>query len=196
MKKNRSFSTYDIVAVGMSAAVIFAATFFLKIGPIPLPVGDPTMLKMANAFCLMAGLLFGGLRGGLAAGIGSAMFDLTNPVYVRSAPFTLFNFFMMGFVCGCIAHAGGAGGENKARNLTGAVLGALTYSTLYITKSVAGLVLAGSSFQAALVSCIPKMCASGANAIFAVVVSILIAPYCRKALVRSGLQSKLFAPSH
>ena len=81
MTQQKKFSTYDLVIVGVMAALVFAATFFLKIGPIPTPVG-PTQIKLANALCLLAGMLFGGVRGGLAAGIGSALFDLSNPAFV------------------------------------------------------------------------------------------------------------------
>ena len=87
-EKTRSL-TYDIVIVGVMAAGVFVITSVVKIGPIPTPAG-PTQIKLGNAFCLLAGMLFGGIRGGLAAGIGSALFDLTNPAFVSSAPFTLY----------------------------------------------------------------------------------------------------------
>ena len=54
MSHDKKFSTYDLVIVGVMAALVFAATFFLKIGPIPTPVG-PTQIKLANALCLLAG---------------------------------------------------------------------------------------------------------------------------------------------
>ena len=57
MTQQKKFSTYDLVIVGVMAALVFAATFFLKIGPIPTPVG-PTQIKLANALCLLAGMLF------------------------------------------------------------------------------------------------------------------------------------------
>ena len=70
-EKQRLFSLYDMVVVGVMAAIIFVLTYFVQI-PIPTPAGQ-TMLKSANIFILLAGLLFGGLRGGLAAGIGSIL---------------------------------------------------------------------------------------------------------------------------
>lgn len=182
-KKEKLFSTYDVVVVGVMAAVIFVATFFLKI-PLPMPTGDPTMLKLANALCLLGGLLFGGLRGGLAAGIGSALFDLSNPVYARSAPFTLVFFFVMGLLCGCISHAGGK--PSFWRDAVGAAVGAAAYSCLYITKSIVSLLLAGSVLPAAVAACVPKMVVSGTNAVFAVIVSVALAPVFRKALSRAG----------
>ncbi len=65
---SKKFSVSDLVVVGLMAAIIFVTTSFIKI-QIPTPTG-PTMLKVANIICLLAGMLFGGVRGGLAAGIG------------------------------------------------------------------------------------------------------------------------------
>lgn len=189
--QTRKFSTYDLVVVGVMAAVIFAATMFLKIGPIPTPAG-PTQFKVANALCLLGGMLFGGVRGGLAAGIGSMFFDLCDPAFAASAPFTLVFFFAMAFVCGAIANAGGREGKNFRWNLMGAVAGSATYLVLHLGKSLIVLMLEGSDFSAALVTCALKFITSGANALFAVVVSVLIAAPCRSALVRAGLERKLF----
>ena len=33
----------------------------------------------------LSGLLFGGISGGLASGIGGALYDLTDPLYITSA---------------------------------------------------------------------------------------------------------------
>ena len=66
--KKKAFSLYDIVMIGLMAAVVFVVTMFLSIR-IPTPTGT-TMIKLANAFVLLCGLLLGPVRGGLAAGIG------------------------------------------------------------------------------------------------------------------------------
>lgn len=191
MKNKKFFSTYDIVVVGLMAALIFVVTLFLRI-PIPMPTGTPTALKLANVLCLLAGLLFGGVRGGLAAGIGSALYDLTNPVYIADAPITFVNFFLMAFVCGVIAHAAGKKSGGAARSWGASVAGAVTYFVLYISKSIVVLVLEGSVLSAAVAACIPKMWASGFNGTVAVICSVLLAPIIRKALVRAGLEQKLF----
>ena len=41
----------------------------------------------------LSGLLFGGISGGLASGIGGALYDLTNPLYITSAPVTFISKF-------------------------------------------------------------------------------------------------------
>jgi len=185
---SKKFSLSDIVMVGVMAAIIFALTYFIRI-EIPTPAG-PTNLKLANAFILMSGMVFGGLRGGLAGGIGSMLFDLLNPAYITSAPFTLVFFFLMGFVCGVVSGVGRKWGKQLLWNVVGGIAGALTYYVLHIGKSVFELVLAGSDFWAALAGCSTKMITSGINMILGVVIAVLIAPAVRAAVARVGLFRK------
>lgn len=180
MQKEK-FSLNSIVTVGVMAAIIFVISYFIRI-PIPTPVGE-TQLKLANAFCLLAGILFGGVKGGLAAGIGSVIFDLLNPKYITSAPFTLLFFFLMAFICGIIANIKKEDGEQKfIFVLLGTIVGALSYTFLYITKSVITLVISGSDFTAAVVACAPKLITSLINAVIAIILANILAPILKKAL--------------
>ncbi|MEG2087832.1 MAG: ECF transporter S component, partial [Angelakisella sp.] len=171
MSRNNK-TLYSIVAVGLMAAMVFVCTMFLGF-KIVTPTGT-TMLKTANAICLLAGLLFGGVRGGLAAGFGSAIFDLTYPEYVAGAPITFVLFFVMGFVCGTIAHWNVKKAPSVPRTVTACICGALSYTLLYIGKSVLTLVLAGSALLPAVIATAPKMVTSLLNAIFAVVVASIL----------------------
>ena len=184
MKKSR-FTLYRIVIIGLMAAMVFVCTMFLGIR-IPTPTGT-TQLKTANAICLLTGLLFGGWTGGLAAGIGSALFDLTYPEWAAGAWLTFIFFFAMGAICGGIAYAGGAAGKNKARNWLAAVCGAVGYWLLYVGKSILVLCLSGSAFSAAFIATTPKMLTGGINAVFAVVVSNLLAALLRPKLEAAGI---------
>lgn len=102
-KKKPLFGLYDIVMVGVMAAIVFVLTYFVKI-QIPTPTG-PVMFKTANIFILLSGLLLGGVRGGLAAGIGSMIYDLLDPAYVTESWVTFIRFFLVAFICGVIAYA-------------------------------------------------------------------------------------------
>ncbi len=186
---SKKITLYDIVVVGVMAAIIFALTYFVRI-EIPTPAG-PTNLKLANAFILMSGMVFGGLRGGLAGGIGSMLFDLLNPAYIASAPFTLIFFFMMGFVCGVVSGIGGKKGNQLLWNVIGGIAGAASYFVLHIGKSVIELVLAGSDLNAALVACSTKMVTSGINVVIGVVIAAIIAPAIKLAVSKSGLYQKI-----
>lgn len=184
MANQKKFTVRDLAEIGVLAALVFVATYFLKIGPIPTPAG-PTQLKMGNAVCLLGAMLFGKTKGGLAAGIGSMLFDLTEPAFIAGSPFTFAFFFAMAYVCGIVSHIGGNDGTGMKQNLIGAVSGALTYLVLHLGKSFISLVLEGSDVSAALAACSTKLLTSGFNAVFAVVVSVLLAPVCKKALDRA-----------
>lgn len=187
--KNSRFTLYRIVIIGLMAAMVFVCTMFLGIR-IPTPTGT-TQLKTANAICLLTGLLFGGWTGGLAAGIGSALFDLTYPEWAAGAWLTFIFFFAMGAICGGIAHANGAAGKNKARNWVAAICGAVGYWLLYIGKSIVVLCLGGSVFSAAFIATVPKMLTGGINAVFAIVVSNLLAALLRPKLESAGIYEAL-----
>lgn len=184
MEKKKGFTVRDLAEVGVLAALVFVASYFLKIGPIPTPAG-PTQFKMGNAVCLLGALLFGKTKGGLASGIGSAMFDLTNPAFIASAPSTFINFFLMSFVCGKTSELLENDGASTKKNIISAVCGAGTYLFLHLGTSFVTLLLEGSAASAALAACGTKFVTSGINAVFAVVVSVILAPVCKKALNRA-----------
>lgn len=184
MRKSR-FTLYRIIIIGLMAAMIFVCTMFLGIR-IPTPTGT-TQLKTANAICLLTGLLFGGWTGGFAAGLGSALFDLTFPEYAATAWLTFLFFFAMGAVCGGIAHSGHSLGKNKGKNWLAALCGAGAYWLLYVGKSILLLLLSGSVWQAAVIATVPKMITSGINAVFAVVVANLLAMLLRPKLEKAGV---------
>lgn len=189
MNKKSKIELIDIVTVGMMAAVVFAVTLFLSI-KVPTPTGQ-TMLKVANAFILMAGILFGGVRGGLAAGIGSMLFDFTDPMYVSEAWITLIRFFLMAYICGKIAWIGGAEGKNQKLNIAAALISSVFSTIFYIGKGVITMMLAGSEFMPALIGQAPKMGSSIFNLVMGVVLTALLTPALRAALVRAGIYKKL-----
>ena len=63
MNTKKAFTTRFIVQTGVMAAVVCVVTFFR------FPILG-SKVHFANAMCLLAGLLFGPLSGGLAAGLG------------------------------------------------------------------------------------------------------------------------------
>ena len=113
------------------------------------------------------------------------MFDLTQPAFVAGAPFTFAFFFAMAYVCGLVSKIGGNDGTKTKQNIIGAVCGAVTYLILHLGKSFITLVLEGSAASAALAACSTKLITSGINAVFAVVVAVILAPVCKKALNRA-----------
>ena len=121
--KNKTFSVHDVVLIGVLAACVFVLTKFISI-PIPSPLGK-TALSVGNAMCILSALLFGPLTGGLAAGIGNALVDLSDPAWAPEFWITFINKFLMAFVAGIIMH--------KVPVIASK---ALTYCVLYVTKNI------------------------------------------------------------
>ena len=177
--KKQKLSLYDVVAVGLLAAFVFVATFCFKI-KIPTP-GGSTMVKLGNGICLLSGVLLGGWRGGLAAGIGCALFDLTDPEYAPTAVITFARYLVMAGLCGGIAHWRGARGLHPRRNLAACIAGALTYSALYLGEKIIGMMLLGSAFVPAVISNATRIVSSLTNAVAGVIVAMLLAPALQRA---------------
>ncbi len=188
-KKKPLFGLYDIVMVGLMAAIVFVLTYFVKI-QIPTPTG-PVMFKAANIFILLSGLLLGGVRGGLAAGLGSMIYDLLDPAYVTESWVTFIRFFLIAFICGIIAYARKSHGENKVQNIIAALVGAISSLVLYAIQCVIKLMITGSAFTAAVVASAPKLLVSSINAVIAFVFAVILVFPLRAALKRAGIYQKL-----
>lgn len=178
--KKSKISLYDIVMIGLMAAVVFVVTMFLSIR-IPTPTGT-TMIKLANAFVLLCGLLLGPVRGGLAAGFGSMIFDLMTPEYVPEAWLTFIRFFLMAYLCGLIAHWAGARAKKFSRNLAACIVAAVFSSVFYMCKGIVTLMIGGSALAPAFAANLPKLLTSPPNTVIAVVVAMALLPALQKAL--------------
>jgi uncharacterized membrane protein len=175
--------------IGLMAALVFA-TSGLRI-EIPLPV-DKAAVHFGNVMCVLSGLLLGPI-GGLASGIGSFFYDLTNPLYAPEAFITFINKFFIGFIAGLISHAGGRKGRNHKWNVAGAIAGSVTYVVLYLTKSFISskLVFDLTTNSQMMLFLGPKALTSLTNAVIACVVAVPLCAALRRALDRSGLADKM-----
>ncbi|MGI5894309.1 MAG: ECF transporter S component [Candidatus Merdivicinus sp.] len=186
-KQNRQL--IFLVSVGMMAALVFVGNYLQF--KIPVAIGSVTRVHLGNSMCLLAGLLFGPMTGGLASGIGAGLFDLLDPMYITSAPYTFFSKFVMGFLAGWIARGAlTMDGKNRLfRLIIGGVTGQIAYMILYLGKSFVELVLVGNPVQTALVAVLPKVATSGFNALAAVVISVPLSIALYQALKRTGFST-------
>ena len=178
-----------LVSVGLMAALVFVGNYMqIKI---PVSIGDVTRVHLGNSMCLLAGLLFGPGIGGLASGIGAGLYDLFDPVYIISAPYTFCSKFAMGFVAGLLNRK--LAGEERHYKPWGVILsgviGQLAYIFLYLLKSYVSLRLVGTASGAALVAVLPKIATSSVNAIAAVVISVPLFFALKKALSHTGFMA-------
>lgn len=185
----RHTKIYKIAAIGVFAALTFAGNKMYV--PIPVAIGDVSRIHFGNIFCLLSGFVLGPVGGGLAAGIGGALFDLTDPAFIASSPFTFVFKFVLAAVCGWAANLHGAKAENHAQNILASAAGSLTYMILYLGKAFAQGILLGSEMGAVLTALATKAVTSGINAVIAVVVSVPLCAVVRTALKKSRLLEKM-----
>lgn len=178
-------STQRLALLGMMTALVFAGNYARIV--LPVPVGGVPSFTLANILCVLSGLLLGPV-GGLASGLGSALYDLTNPLWAAECWITFLTKGVMGMVAGLAMKDR----ETPAygRCTVSAALGCVAYYILYFFKSFAydGLLMGGltaSVAAAALPLKIPASLFNGAVAI------ILAPPLCvalRRSLKRTHIQ--------
>ncbi len=179
-------TTRKIVYTALMAALTCVGSA-LRI-TMPLSIAGTTSFHLGNIFCALSGLLLGPWLGGLAAGLGSAIYDMTNPLYLPECWITFLFKGAYGLIAGLVAFSG-----SKEWNSTKAVIatfcGALTYAVLYLAKSFFynGLFLKGLTVNAAGVAILGKLPATIFNAVVAIIFAPILAFALRKALTRANL---------
>lgn len=183
----KKITVKQLAFIGIMSALVYATSEFLQI-PIPTAIGS-TRLHMGNVMCLLSGLLLGSVPGGLAAGIGSMFFDLTNPAYIASAPFTFAFKFLMAWVCGMIA--GQNDPPSTLRCILGAAIGALSYVIVYLGKSfIEDFFILGLPIEAVMLTVTQKGLVSTVNGVIAASVSVPLFFTLRPLLKRANLLVK------
>jgi uncharacterized membrane protein len=171
-----------VISVGLMAALVFVGNYI----QIKIPNGVLiTRIHFGNSMCLLAGLLLGGLGGGLASGIGAAIYDLLDPAFIISAPFTFLSKFAMGFLCGVLASR--IRGEKKT-----AIIGQLAYIFMYLSKTYIGQLLLGAAQGTALSATATNAITSSVNAVIAVAVSVPLFFALRVPLKSTAIGAMLF----
>ncbi len=179
MKKK--ITVQEITLIGLMAAMVYVASAFLQI-PIPTAIGN-TRIHMGNVLCLLSGLILGPVWGGMAAGIGSAFFDLTNPAYITSAPFTFIFKFLMAWVCGILYMKWKNLGKTVLYSAIAGAAGAVTYVILYLSKSfIEDHILLKLPLEGVLVDVGQKGIVSLINGIIAVIVAVPLSMAIRPAV--------------
>lgn len=177
----KKFTIKNIALISVMAAAVYVASAFLQI-PIPTAIGS-TRLHMGNVMCLLSGMILGATPGGLAAGIGSMFFDLTNPAYITSAPFTFVFKFAMAWICGKIVSKYTTG--HKIRFICGAIAGSFTYVLLYISKGfIEDHYVLGLPLDAVVLTVTQKCVVSSMNAVIAVIVAVPLGLALRPAIAK------------
>lgn len=186
MEKKQPISTKKIVVAALMAALTVAGSAMRV--TLPLEVAGTTSFHLGNIMCALSGILLGPGLGGLAAGLGSAIYDMTNPLYISECWITFLTKGAYGLAAGIVAWSGKDKGS-YFKALVATATGALTYAALYLAKSYfySGRLLKGLTHEAALLSVIGKLPATTFNAVIAMICAPLLAVAIRKALEKNRL---------
>lgn len=188
---NARFSTRKLALAGMLAALVFAGNYARVV--LPLSIGGQTSFTLANIFCCLSGLVLGPI-GGLASGVGSFLFDLTDPRFIDSCWITFLTKGAMGLCAGLVVKD--ALKEDRltySRALSGAAVGCVVYYILYFAKTFfySGMLVKGLAPAAAGLLVLEKIPASVFNAAVAIIAAPPVTLAIRAALKRSHLDGAL-----
>ena len=184
MTQKSNVSTKRIVFTALMAALTVAGSA-LRI-TIPVDIAGTTSFHLGNIMCALSGILLGPWHGALAAGLGSAIYDMMNPLYISEAWITFLTKAAYGLAAGLVCHKAG---WNYARATVATVAGALTYAVLYLSKTCfySGMLLKGLPLEAAALTVVTKLPATTFNAVIAIVFAPMLAMSIRTALEKNRL---------
>ena len=183
--KHSAFTTRKIAFAAMMAALTTAGSA-LRI-TLPLSIAGTTSFHLGNIMCALSGILLGPWMGGLAAGMGSAIYDMFNPAYIDEAWLTFLMKGVYGLAAGLVA-------GSKYKELTypactaAALAGALSYAALYLFKSYYKAIwIQGVTADAAWIVVADKLPATIFNGAVAVIFAPVLAISISKALKKNHL---------
>jgi len=182
-----------IVFTGVMAAIICVITIFR------IPLGQ-SKVHFANAMCLLSGLLLGPVWGGAAAGLGSAIYDITLGGYsFFDALITFVSKFAMAFVTGILYQIWVKKKEEApdwkkefVPLVISCVIGALTYVALYMLKTwIFKMYVEPVPADTIPTVMVAKLIPSLINAAFAVVTAPIFLHAVRPPLKAAGIMKQL-----
>jgi len=186
MEKKQTISTKRIVLTAMMAALTIVGSAIRV--TIPVDIAGTTSFHLGNIMCALSGILLGPWLGGLAAGIGSFLYDMTNPAYIDEAWLTFLMKGAYGLFPGLVMLLWkGNWGVIKAG--IAAASGALAYAVAYLFKTYywKGILIKGLTHEAALLTVYGKIPATVFNAAVAIIFAPILAVAIRKALEKNRL---------
>lgn len=178
----QTMSTRKLAYMGLMTALVFASNYARIV--MPVSIGGNTAFTLANIVCCLSGLILGPI-GGLASGLGSAIYDLTNPLYAAECWITFLTKGAMGLMAGVAAYAlmKKSDAHPYGKYLAASVCGCLAYYVLYFLKTflIAGLFAADGSAALGVAAIVSKIPAS----VFNSSIAIIAAPPLAMAVVRA-----------
>lgn len=185
MANTQKISTKRIVIAALMAALtVIGSGLRIKL---PVSVMGTTAFHLGNIFCALSGILLGPGLGGLAAGLGSMIYDMLDPMYIEECLITFVMKGAYGLVTGVIVW-GGKNREGYWKMTLATVAGAVTYAVLYLTKNYfKGILVKGLVPVASAIALLDKVPATVFNAVVAILFAPMLASAIRTALKKNHL---------
>ena len=181
---NQKISTKRIAMAGLLAALTAVGSGLRIV--IPVSIGGNSAFHLGNIFCALSGILLGPGLGGLAAGLGSAIYDMTNPIYISECWITFLMKGAYGLASGLVAkhlHLG-----DYLKDLLATTAGAVTYALLYLGKKfLETMIVSGVSAGGAMVAVVTRLPATTFNMAVAIIIAPILSTAIRKALAHNHI---------
>ena len=193
--KQSTITTKKIVLTALMAALTVAGSAIRV--TLPIDIGGNTSFHLGNIMCALAGLLLGPWYGALAAGIGSMIYDFTNPLYIAESWITFLTKGAYGLVAGLVFLQASkhlwkqtaAVWAAYVRAALASAAGAVTYALLYLLKSyIKGIVVSGLTHDAAMLTLASKLPATIFNGVVAVIFAPILIVAIKAALKKNHLE--------
>lgn len=190
MNGNRQNHVLKLCVTALMAALVFWGSWAQI--QIPAIVGF-SRFHLGNIMCALSGILLGPWWGGLASGLGSMLFDCTNPAYLPEAPITFVFKGMYGLIAGSVYVELFKRRSNYGTELIATVCAASGYIVLYLSKNFFynNMFLAGLTTSASWVAMLEKAPSALFNGVVAVVFAPILGVAVNKALKAAHLDRML-----
>ena len=180
-----------LVITALLVALVFCGSKIEVV--LPLSVGGYSRFHLGNIMCALSGILLGPWCGGLAAGLGSALYDCTNVLYITEAPITFVTKGLYGVIAGAVFVAVFRRKATYPAMAVSTVCAAVSYIIIYLAKTFFynSMLLEGMSASAAWVATVLKVPSSLFNGGVAIVLAPLLAFAVLRALRMAHLDEAL-----
>ena len=179
MNQSKDRKTLLILCMAAAMAALVALGSWIKI-EIPSILGT-SRFHLGNVMCALSGLLLGPWWGALAAGMGSALYDLLlDPTRFAEFPITFVTKSVYGLAAGAVYFKVFKGKSNYVNEAIASAAAAASYIAVYLVKCFFynGLLIKGLTPGGAWLGVLEK----GPPALFNGVVAVIFAPILGVAL--------------
>ena len=180
-----------LVMTALLAALVFCGSKLEII--LPLSIGGNTRFHLGNIMCALSGILLGPWWGGLAAGLGSALYDCISPLYIAEAPITFVTKGLYGLIAGLIFVAVFRRKATYPAMVVSTTGAAVSYMVIYLAKTFFynSMFLGGMTASAAWGAVVLKVPSTLFNGGVAIVLAPLLAVAVMRAMRMAHMEQQL-----